>query len=560
MNGRRGLVISFLFLFSLFSLPVSGVIWGTRLEYAQGDSEGFDADDPCQSSESFVLGHVVDSRIASFEGDSETTVDTYIKNTFLPLNDIFSADYPFEPYDYDVAEYSHYDFADFTEKACVDGNWNIYSLYTNPAYVQYGFLYLESSPDTLSIRTCADGDDPDEDANSYGNIIIYKADNPETFSMVDLLSSDPVVYLYKHEKDGDGDGTWDCSSYSETLSGDDVLEPGLYVVFFGLSCDAEEGTFDNAEECKANLGINGNLIPDSASGDIFFFSKTILPIDDSELRNHFPEGDDNNFSCYVHSGHYDDSFVPEFANESYRCCGDIDTPYGTFYEHSEAAYLCTEANGWTSETDPNELCSSQTTEGDGDYELEIGASLFDIITLDDGSDGCCGDDDLIILEDSCFGSIPCTDFSSSDCPNSCLDAETFCTQEKTNCIYGCNLIDCSIYTGESYSYCLQGRGACMSACNSIHSTCLINTECEGDNYACSSLTEEDSCGLLNSYGCFWMTKGFQDYAFFDDSKQYFCSNDFGVDNNDITPDVPADWHWWDAQGVNAYKIHTITFE
>ncbi|NQU98157.1 hypothetical protein HQ533_01715, partial [Candidatus Woesearchaeota archaeon] len=56
--------------------------------------------------------------------------------------------------------------------------------------------------------------------------------------------------------------------------------------------------------------------------------------------------------------------------------------------------------------------------------------------------------------------------------------------------------------------------------------------------------------------------GFGDYAFFDDNfddnNQYFCSDDYDVDNDDIDASVPADWHWWDAQGVNAYKIHTIT--
>ncbi|MBU0472459.1 MAG: hypothetical protein KKF65_07560 [Nanoarchaeota archaeon] len=172
---------------------------------------------------------------------------------------------------------------------------------------------------------------------------------------------------------------------------------------------------------------------------------------------------------------------------------------------------------------------------------------FESLSLDyaksfNGSDGCCGDDGLIcetvISSESIV--VPQNMCDPSNCGLKC--EERAVTNYCVALGYNGYVVDSMVCDGQNH---YQGNWADNDD-NPLTHNCGIS----GSDEWVISL----NCSFPEIVCEFKPLIGY-DYTYVSDNSRYFCSNDYDTTSKGIDSSVSASWHWWDAQGVNAFKIH-----
>ena len=494
---------------------------------------------------------------------------------------------------------------------------------TNGNYFYTSYIYVYDAPINLTFQNCGYNEDRAEPVYSHGNFLVLKPD----FSLENPFSQDNLEnsisgYTYgKNDRKSNDGGGWDCDPAGE----DDEYKPqdielqedGLYIVVVGSSCNGKgSGRFGHTsyEGCRQRVGVDGNYIFDDPGldgdlngdpvdplpifGDGYFFSNKLMGFNDGvsfgsqySLGSFFADGDINDFTCYLYTGIHSNAFNQSLPAQ-HRCCGDDDTPIGTFLGDEDLS--CT-SSGWSD--NPRVIGDTCSAGGDGNYIGDYESSLDSVWDSTTAYDGCCGDDPFyraLRAQNTLGFTTATTSFCEigTDCVNTTERVDTGTVESwlkvatfediPTDLCQGI-MYSCHNVNGGNPSWQASGE-TCDST--SFSSSCTYQASCnlDGQTYFAPITDDNNPANPLYQNGneactrgpsngiCIKFSEQFGyifgsiipcqeaegDKHFFNSNNNYFCSNDYNstLDDPKIDSNPPAEWHWWDAT-QDAFTIHTI---
>ncbi len=357
-------------------------------------------------------------------------------------------------------------------------------IWTTASTAHQGYLYVFEPIETVKLGLdtyCHNSHNIKSTAHIYIHPLTF-SDSSVPPNNDDLNSS---RYFYNHDP-GNCGGSYTYESKEMSL------DPGVYYIAVGLDLDDEENDKKKGENVNMDIQFDDHSLQDLNDGEEFTSDEFVIShnaIGTGDLASkleQFRDFDEVGEFCKAAYG--DDSWIGTHTDdyddipERYHCCGDDEDD-----SHIHNDLVC--ADGRWKENNAESYCEDNIRQSHSTpFFLEGSESItsHDINSLNDGSDGCCGDDAFICghpYSDGSEGGDDCNQYSG--------DIDDWLGDEDSCEDNGCEYIPPNIEGDACLEYKCQGG----------------EFDCGPNTCSCADYNNEEDCKTVEDnsgdYACSW---------------------------------------------------------